>query len=174
MDFYVYSDPHFGHANMLNFTRDDGTPLRPEFPDVEEMDRVMIEKFNSRVGQFEKVYFLGDVSFKLDVFHRVMPQLNGKKRLILGNHDKFKMTEYVKYFEKIYESWQPLRHVLFTHRPIHLGNHHEKIKVNIHGHTHSHSLDDKRYINMCVEKTDYFPVHWSEIEKEIASRGLSE
>jgi len=99
-----------------------------------------------------------------------MPQLNGHKRLILGNHDKLPMRDYIQYFDKIYESYQPIREVVFTHRPIMLGDHHEKIKFNVHGHTHANLVNDKRYINVCVEHTNYAPIHWSEVETELEKR----
>lgn len=174
MDFWICSDHHFGHANILKFKDDKGNLIRPNFDDVEDMDEKLIKWHNELVGQYDKVYFLGDVSFKLDVYHRVLPRLNGKKRLILGNHDKFNMGEYVRHFEKIYESWQPLRNVVFTHRPILLGDHdhHGKLTINIHGHTHQNIVKDNRYFNMCVEVRNYRPLHWTELAKEIKSRGF--
>lgn len=166
MDVWFSSDWHFGHANFLKFKNEDGTPIR-DFKTVEDMDEYMIARHNERVGPNDKFYTLGDVSFKLDVMHRILPRLNGRKRLILGNHDKFNMGEYVKHFSKIYESWQPVRNVVFTHRPIYIGEHHHKIEFNCHGHTHSHIIPDSRYLNLCVENHDYAPVHWNEIAEKL-------
>lgn len=172
MNIWLYSDPHFGHANMLSFTNDAGEKIRPQFSDVDEMDQVLVRKYNARVGPNDKVYFLGDVAFKAEVLHRIMPQLNGQKRLILGNHDKLHMSNYIKYFTKIYESWQPVRNTLLTHRPVHLGDHHEKVAINIHGHTHGFCLDDPRYYNVCVEVQNYQPIHWEEVLVDLEKRGL--
>lgn len=171
---WFYSDPHFSHANILKFTKADGTPSRPEFKDIEEHDELLIQYYNELVGQFDKVYFLGDVTFKLNRLHSIMPRLNGKKRLILGNHDSFKMTEYMKYFEKIMESWCPIRNVIITHRPILLGeeDHHNRIHVNIHGHTHYHVIKDPRYMNICVEQTNYRPIYGADILNEYKKRGF--
>jgi calcineurin-like phosphoesterase family protein len=168
-----YSDPHFGHANILKFTGADGKLIRPGFRDIADHDEFLIARFNDRVGLHDKVYFLGDISFKLDRFHAIMPRLNGAKRLILGNHDDFKMSEYMKYFSKIRESWQPMRNILFTHRPVLMGedDHHKKIVLNVHGHTHSHIISDDRYMNICVENTDYYPLRGSEIIEEYTKRG---
>lgn len=174
MDLYVVSDHHFSHENILKFTREDGSFLRPGFKDISDMDEFMIRQHNKIITPTTKVYFLGDVGMKRDRLDMILPRLNGKKRLILGNHDKFHMSFYVKHFEKIYESWQPLRNVLLTHRPVLLGDHdhHKKLMINVHGHTHHHIIKDQRYINVCVENTEYAPIHWSEIEKEIARRGF--
>lgn len=166
MDVWFSSDWHFGHANFLKFVKEDGSPCR-DFKSVEDMDEYMIARHNERVGPNDKFYTLGDVAFKLDVFHRIMPRLNGKKRMILGNHDKFCMSEYMKYFEKIYESWQPVRNVLFTHRPVHMGDHHSKVQYNVHGHIHYHTINDPRYFNICVEHHDYGPLHWNEISRRL-------
>lgn len=178
------SDWHFGHRNLLNFVKGDGSPARTFIPDgeiterpfasVEEMDEVMIARHNERVGQYDKFYCLGDVSMNLTRFHSIMPRLNGKKRLILGNHDGFKFSEYGKYFEKIMESWQPLRNVVFTHRPILLGqdDHHKKLTVNVHGHTHNHVMADSKYMNICVEHTNYAPILGEDIIKEFKQRGI--
>lgn len=174
MNIWIYSDPHFGHANCLNFKRSDGTPLRPGFTDIQDHDEKLIQWYNEVVGKHDKIYFLGDVALNGRVFNEIMPRLNGKKRLILGNHDKFHMSEYIKYFDKIYESWQPFRNVVMTHRPILMGDydHHEKTKINVHGHIHYNIVPDDRYVNCCVEQTNYRPIHWIEVEKIIESRGL--
>lgn len=165
------SDLHLSHANILKFVNYEGDRVRPEFSSVEEMDEEIVRRHNSVVGQFDKWYCLGDVSMNLTAFHRIMPRLNGRKRLILGNHDKFHILEYVKYFEKIMESWQPVRDVLFTHRPVHLGDHHEKVKFNVHGHVHrTRGEISPKHLNISVEQTNYTPIHWNEIMKKLGKK----
>lgn len=184
MNVWFVSDQHFSHKNLAEkFTKEDGSPARTFLPDgehihrgfkdVEEMDRVLIDRHNQSVGQFDKVYFCGDVCFNLPRMRSILPRLNGKKRLILGNHDKFNMSDYQPYFQKIMESWQPLRNLLITHRPILLGesDHHAKITLNVHGHTHNYVVPDKRYLNICVEQTEYKPIHFDEIEMIYKIRG---
>ena len=81
------SDHHFGHAALLTFTKDDGSHARPGFSDVDHMNETMIANHNRVVGPTDRVYFLGDVGFSRATLAAVLPRLNGKKRLILGNHD---------------------------------------------------------------------------------------
>ena len=50
---YYISDLHFGHANVIEFDK------RP-FANVEEMDRIMIERWNERVSDMDDVYISGD------------------------------------------------------------------------------------------------------------------
>ena len=47
------------------------------------------------------IYFLGDFAFgKKNI--ALAERFNGNKKLILGNHDCYPSSEYLKYFEKLY------------------------------------------------------------------------
>lgn len=54
---WYIADTHFGHCNVIRF---DGRP----FGDVEEMDRVLMENWNARVGDGDDVYVLGDFCYR--------------------------------------------------------------------------------------------------------------
>lgn len=171
MNVYFSSDHHFSHSNILNFTNFEGDKVRPEFSSVEEMNEAMIERHNSIVGSEDKWYCLGDICFNLKSFHEIMPRLNGKKRLILGNHDRFSMKEYLVYFEKIIESWQPVRHILFTHRPAFFGDMDQRRIFSVHGHVHRTRTDlSPRHLNISLEQTDYYPVSFEWIEEKLKER----
>lgn len=173
MNIFLCSDHHFGHKNILKFQQSNGDLCRPGFEDVDHMNEVIIENHNSVVKPSDKVYFLGDVAFNKRILHEVMPRLNGKKRLILGNHDCLKMTEYMQYFEKILESRHLVSNVVMTHRPILLdsGDHHREV-LNIHGHTHNTVIQDSRYLNVCMENINYTPIHWDEVVAIFERRGF--
>ena len=98
---FFVSDTHFGHANCLKFTRSDGSPLRI-FSSVEEMDETMITRWNSVVKPNDRIYHCGDVVMRKEFLHSVLPRLNGKKVLLMGNHDIYGHEEYLKYFEDIW------------------------------------------------------------------------
>lgn len=156
MKLWFASDHHFGHTNIIKFAN------RP-FSSVEEMNETMIKNHNAVVQDDDHVWFLGDVAFNRDVFHAVMPRLKGKKRLILGNHDKLSMKDYMKYFEKIqgaYNYKTTVASYTFTHYPAFpIAFHPSGEFVNVYGHTHRACVQgDPRYINICVEHTDYTPV----------------
>ena len=119
------SDHHFGHAALLTFTKDDGSHARPGFRDVDHMNETMIANHNRVVGQTDSVYFLGDVGFGKTTLAAVLPRLNGKKRLILGNHDysdRQMIRFYLEHFQKIM-SWrhftEPDCALICTHYPLH-------------------------------------------------------
>ena len=174
---FVISDHHFGHENILKFTSNE-SKVRPGFSNVLQMNNYMIWKHNSVVSPEDKVYFLGDVAFNSKVFHEVMPRLNGKKSLILGNHDHFKMDEYYKYFKNIYSSryikYSDTVKFILCHYPLHPECNYPNNPICIHGHIHEKDITiqgmhgnwqipDNRYVNVSVEKINYTPISLDEI-----------
>lgn len=173
-DIWIISDHHFSHANMLKFTNSDGGRIRPEFDDVTQMNEYMIQMHNQTVKPTDKVYFLGDVSFDKKGMDGILSRLNGHKRLILGNHDTFHMSAYIKHFDKIMTSWRGLRgDVIFTHHPLRLADgSNEKIRANVHGHIHRAHINDPRYFNVSVEVLDYIPIHVEDIFMRLKTLGV--
>ncbi len=167
---WFISDTHFNHANMLKFKREDGSPARP-FTTVEEMNETMIQRWNDRVKVSDHIWHLGDVAMghRKDVAS-ILSRLNGKKRFLLGNHDRVKGTDLLNYFQK-FELWRIFKDENFicTHVPIHKSAF-RKVEFNVHGHMHHHEINDPAYINICVEKTNYAPIHMDELLKIIKER----
>src|SRR6056300_578004 len=96
---FFISDTHFDHANILTFTDYAGKPVR-EFDSVEAMNEAMIERWNAVVKPGDTVYHLGDVAIaKRGLTH--LARLNGRKILVKGNHDIFKLKDYVEHFKDI-------------------------------------------------------------------------
>lgn len=164
---WFISDTHFFHANILKFTDDENKVIR-DFSDVTEMNEKMVSCWNSVVNTNDYVYHLGDVTFRYDwSFNELMSRLNGRKRLILGNHDKLKGTDLMKWFEKV-ELWKGFKEFDFTatHIPARL----ESLRdgtFNVHGHIHQRKSPTYRHINVSVEVRDYTPVHIETLAKEI-------
>lgn len=160
---FVISDTHFGHANMLNFQRKDGSPLRV-FKDVSHMNEILVQNWNSVVRNQDKVYHLGDITMhKQDI--EILGRLNGHKRLVRGNHDVVQTCQYLRYFDEIYGS-RVLDHMILTHIPIHpmsLG----KFRANIHGHIHAQPSLGPRYFNASVEAINYTPISLEDIKKQL-------
>lgn len=80
--FYL-ADTHFSHTNIIGHC---GRPFRH----AGAMDETMIRRWNTVVGENDIVYHLGDFSFELANQERVrwiFGRLNGRKYLVLGNHD---------------------------------------------------------------------------------------
>ena len=51
---YFISDTHFGHDAVYTFVNKDGSRVRDFADTAEEGDQVMIERWNSVVGQYDK------------------------------------------------------------------------------------------------------------------------
>lgn len=153
---------------------DDGQRIRP-FETVEEMDEHMVDRWNSVVGEFDTVIHLGDVVMNRRYLNLILPRLKGKKRLVAGNHDVFKLREYTDHFEDIRGAYPRLDkefgYVLMTHIPVHPSSK-GRFHANVHGHLHANNLDDSWYMNVSVEQIDYTPLEWSELISRLKERGL--
>jgi calcineurin-like phosphoesterase family protein len=153
---FVISDTHFDHANILTFTGLDGTRVRPEFASVDEMNEAMVARWNDVVRAGDHVYHLGDVAMAKRGL-RFVAGLNGRKRLVRGNHDIFKTRDYLDAgFDEIH-GMRVLAGVVMTHCPIHpesLG----RFIGNVHGHIHERPSPAGRYANVSVERINYAPV----------------
>lgn len=176
-NYFLISDLHLGHENSLNFKRADGLPLRP-FSSVEEMDETIIDNWNKVVKPEDKVAVLGDVVINKKHLHKV-GRLNGKKSLIMGNHDMLSIELMSQYFYKIYGAKEHDSCIL-THIPVHT-NQLERFSANIAGHSHSNYVMDStgknrdyRYYNVSVDCSDmnFTPKSWEDIKKELRDRGV--
>ena len=164
---FVISDTHFNHANILNFKNKYDKPIRQGFTDLDDMNEQMIANWNAVVTPQDKVYHLGDVYFgdakKADA---ILSRLNGKKRLILGNHDKAKDSVLFKHFQKIM-LWRIFKEfsAVLTHVPLHESTINEGSQFNVHGHIHQNESPSDRHICACVEHINYTPVLLEDLVK---------
>ena len=178
---WFVSDRHLNHSNLvLKFKDTEGNPARPNpvtntwFTSVEEHNEMMIEEHNKLVKPQDKVYDLGDFAFGPKSLHNGFAhRFNGHHRLIPGNHDDIEHLMSFGFYEKV-EIWRLFKEHGFTctHIPIHHEQFRHNSIVNVHGHVHQNSVDDPRWINICLEKTNMRPIHLDEIKLEIKNRGL--
>jgi calcineurin-like phosphoesterase family protein len=77
---FFTSDHHFGHANVIKYC------ARP-FADVDEMNEALVANWNATVGPEDEVFYLGDFSLNKTALLEFAPRLQGRKHLIVGNHD---------------------------------------------------------------------------------------
>lgn len=169
---YFWSDPHFGHKNIIKYCD------RP-FTDVKDMTDKLIENYNSVVGKDDFVLWVGDCFFCGNKeAERIMGQLNGRKALVLGNHDRSsgKMVslgfEFVTKELMLEIAGTPVR---VCHYPYYgdSGDNDERYterrptmnenEVLIHGHTHSKSFLKDRMIHVGVDAWNYTPAHFTAV-----------
>jgi calcineurin-like phosphoesterase family protein len=163
---WVSSDFHFFHANILKFKDDDEKLVRGDrFSSVEEMNDHMIEQHNKFVKAGDIFYTLGDVLVgNKEEFKKLWPRLNGKKRLIVGNHDDIIFLSSGGFFGKVHESrrWREFG-LLMTHRPAEpsqMWDHKQDLPLlSVHGHIHHRKSPEGRYRNVSMEAIDYKPIN---------------
>ena len=159
MDF-VTSDLHFDHAKIIEFGR-------PYFCTVEEMNQTLIDNWNAVVSETDTTYVLGDFCWKANKSVEFSYALNGRKVLILGNHDPRNMVKNpAKFgFDEVHSFGIDLKKVSLCHYPMKEA----RRKLMIHGHTHGtnqpivftqtpHAKRSYVRANVCVENWRYTPV----------------
>jgi len=149
---------------------------------VEEMNEVMINNWNSVVGDKDDVYNLGDIFFTSDMTKQteVLNRLNGKHHFIIGNHDKRNRIE------RIFNKFASVNHelcvqhgyswFLLSHCPYLEWAGMEAGHINVYGHTHENmekqiepSLSI-RQINVGVDAWDFTPVSADTILHTLSKR----
>lgn len=146
---WIVSDTHFGHRRLA-----DGI-LRP-WTDSEFMNAEMVTWWNELVRPEDRVYHLGDIAMNRR-YVSVLGQCHGRKVLVKGNHDLFKLADYLPYVEDIRAYHVIAGNVLLSHMPVHESQQY-RYRRNIHGHTHELDIPDPWYTNVCVERTNYRPI----------------
>ncbi|GAB5429390.1 MAG: hypothetical protein Devi2KO_28490 [Devosia indica] len=83
---FFTADTHFGHNSQA---------IRRGYDDLDEHDNELIHNWNREVPRDGIVFHLGDFAYKSTAEHRqrIFKRLNGRKYLILGNHDDSKTIE---------------------------------------------------------------------------------
>lgn len=158
---FITSDHHFGHKKVIEYEN------RP-FQDVEEMDRFMIEKWNKTVKKEDLVLHLGDFSFyNKEKTKEIVTKLNGTIEILVGNHDRGRSETWLKEvgFSAVHRFPIMKAHRFWlSHEPMPM--HKDLPYINIHGHSHSHSVEDGLHENICVEQTDYHPIRLDSITQK--------
>jgi calcineurin-like phosphoesterase family protein len=158
MTTFVIGCTHFGHANIIKLAK------RP-FDSVEEMDYNLVENWNSVVKPEDTVWHLGDFAWhNPNVF---FSKLNGKKNLIIGNHDPDETLRCAwnriedTVFEKIDGTW-----VHMHHYPLAEWQGYFRKAVHLHSHTHGNLPNVPGRMDVGVERMNYTPVPITELCKK--------
>jgi calcineurin-like phosphoesterase family protein len=170
---FFTSDIHFGHKNILEYEKEH----RP-FRNVDEMNRTIIERWNTVVQPEDAVWILGDLVINKGALEN-MRLLNGRKRLVMGNHDVFKEGVLEPYVDRLFGCVQKKLgnfKVIMTHIPVHTSQVENRFAFNLHGHLHSDYVKlpnkhpDLRYINLSMEHWNMTPVSFHDLNAEAERR----
>ncbi|AEQ52662.1 phosphohydrolase [Pelagibacterium halotolerans] len=172
---HFISDTHFGHAGMMRMC------ARP-FESVAEMDRHMIEQWNSVVQPGDEVWHLGDFAYRGDADHaeKIFKQLHGRKHLIIGNHDDETTLEL---------DWASVQHrkilqhggtkIILDHYPLREWLHFHNDSIHLFGHVHSNIPSSTRALDVGVDHVGFAPLNINGVREWLARqqtrdfRGLS-
>lgn len=162
---FFTSDTHFFHQNIIRYCN------RP-FSSVEEMNEKLIEKWNNVVGKNDVVWHLGDFCFgRKENISEILPKLNGKINLVMGNHDNHKIDFYYDVgFHRVYDRQIIINgFYILSHAPLQFLN--ESCPFyNIYGHVHDSTCYNtwaKNGCCVCVERHNYAPISWQDIQDKI-------
>jgi calcineurin-like phosphoesterase family protein len=194
---WITSDIHIGHVNIIEYAH-------RGFADVPEMNAAIVENWNETVAPDDVVWVLGDAAMgKMTDSLPILGQMQGRKRLIPGNHDRLHpMYQHKKGYAKWDNEYREvagfevirsvecridvgrLRGVLACHFPYE-GDHTEQGERYpewrprdrgewlIHGHVHDLWRQNGRMINVGMDAWGGRILPIEEIE-EIIDRGIVE
>ena len=155
MTLYFTSDQHFGHPGARSLYR------RP-FASVPEMDRQMIERWNSVVQPRDEVWHLGDFAVRQspERIASLLTELNGRKHLVVGNNDDAAVTACAgwssvqAYVEVMIDGTL----LVLCHYPFRTWRDMGKGTINLHGHSHGRLKPQPRQIDVGVDVWGFQPV----------------
>jgi calcineurin-like phosphoesterase family protein len=139
---------------------------RRGFSSVEEHDEHIIAKWNDVVSKRDVTYILGDVTMEKKSPYALLDKLNGRKHVVMGNHDRRQDVEaLLKHVDSV-DGMVQYKGIILTHCPIHPMELDYRFPKNIHGHIHDKQvmlgglpieIPDERYICVSCERVDYTP-----------------
>ena len=177
---FFTSDTHFGHINIIKYCN------RP-FSSVEEHDETLIKNWNEKVGPDDIIFHLGDFAFGSEKqWMNYLDKLNGKKYLVIGNHDWRNLTPGVcQRFEEVSQQMNiniEGIHIWLNHFPFLCFSGAWKVtnpSWQLFGHVHSgpnsqDGLDFPRLkmlfatqYDVGVDNNNFTPISWIDVKNKI-------
>ena len=134
---YFIADTHYGCEDMLSYDN------RP-YLSISEHDEAVITIHNVAVSNDDDVYFVGDVGNEdnIELTISIIKQLNGRKHLIVGNHDKklLSNSDFTDLFVEITDYKELILDenlIVLSHYPIAVFNKYYDGSYHLYGHTHN-------------------------------------
>ena len=178
---WVTSDIHHSHKNICrgvtNWRTQDGQiPINStrDFQTIDEMNDVLVNNINSKVGQYDTLIMLGDISFGgFENIGKFLNRLVCKNiHLVLGNHDHHIRNNRENIQEKFISVSDYLQVKIYnqdfvlSHYPFSSWNGLNKGVIHLHGHVHlsnKHKWGQGKRLDVGVDGNNYHPYNLSEI-----------
>ena len=174
MQTFFTSDTHFDDEYSLQYFQ------RP-FESVDEMNQVMVEKWNNLVTDQDTVYHLGDFTLE-DIRHftKWASQLNGNIKILPGSHDRpwlkdFAATEKVQViaplvsleFPEIGGAKEP-QVIVLCHYSMRVWDRSNHGSWHLFGHSHGKLKGIGLSFDVGVDCTDFMPLALETVASQIA------
>jgi calcineurin-like phosphoesterase family protein len=171
------SDNHFGHKNIIRFSK------RP-YNDLDEMHEDFVQKWNSVVSDRDVVYHLGDIAFKSEnpnSISKILDRLNGHIYYVLGNHER-DLNYYSNRFEWIKpiaeirvedkDADRGVRSITLCHYAMRVWNRSHHGAWHLYGHSHGSLPDDPNSLSFdCgVDCHNYTPISYEQVKAIMATK----
>lgn len=174
---YVLGCHHLAHPNIYRFLAKDGGRLRPWADTHEEGDEAIVAAHNAVVQQGDTIYMLGDVAIQARGL-ALLERMHGRKILVRGNHDIFKMKHYTPHFADI-RATHKIGRLILSHYPIHRDSIPHWSDGNLHAHLHDRIVlhtradgaqaPDPLYFNACLDRVGLSPIAVEDVEARMAA-----
>lgn len=180
---WTTSDLHFNHASIIKYCPKRGNS-------VDEMNETIIRNFNSVVSPEDETIFVGDIA--MGIVANAIPLircLNGKKVLVLGNHDKtlkklLRLQENSDIFIHVSHQYELTvkvdeikTQIVFSHFPYSEWAGNDRGTIHLHGHLHREG--DERFItpyrqmDVGIDGGNMFPYDIDNLVREMRKRPTS-
>lgn len=170
------ADTHFGHANIIRHC------ARP-FAGVQEMDSVLMARWNARVQPDDEVFHLGDFAWYPvgEALRALRHRLNGRIRLVPGNHDRPQALLEAGIIDEVLP---PIHELLvggdagrarvtlvLCHYPLEEWNRSYRGSIHLHGHCHGRrpAPAGMRRLDVGADANRFEPVAVEQILKRLRS-----
>lgn len=176
MTFFT-SDLHFAHKNIVKYSNRPWT--------IEDQTEEMISRWNSRVGEMDKVYHLGDFYFggskALPKVLDIIKRLNGQITFVRGNHCETNLWKLIEdanlphvleitHYKEISISGQK---VILCHYPFETWNLSHHGSIHLHGHCHGSLPSRGKRLDVGIDNhPDHQVFTWEEIQEYMLNRHI--
>ena len=178
---WITSDTHYSHKNICRGvtnwrTKDGKIPIEStrDFNTIEDMNSVIVDNINSKIGPDDTLIHLGDFSFGgFDKIGQFLNRLVCKNiHLVLGNHDHHIKNNR----ENIHDRFISVQNYLevnigganfvLSHYPLCSWNQLSKGAIQLHGHVHlptNKKWGNGKRLDVGVDGNNYQPYKLTEI-----------
>lgn len=158
---FFAADMHFGHDRLATSRRG----MDPTYH-----NELIIDNWNKAVSKKDLVIMVGDLTFEApELIPMYLSKLHGNKLLVAGNHDTTQCCDVVRSLGIRVVGCMKYKGFFVSHIPIHPleFSFSPKVRGNIHGHIHNRVIMDPRYFNVSMDRIDFTPILFDDIEQAI-------